>query len=104
MSNQLERLIQLSKNHDSASLRYGLGLAYLDEQKPNLAQKEFEKAIKMKPDFAAAWKLLGKAYMEIGNFQAARTAWTEGIRVAHEQGSIQAEKEMGVFLRRLEKS
>ena len=58
----------------------------------------------MKPDFAAAWNALGKALKAKGDLSAAKTAWTEGIKVARKQGSIQAAREMEVFLRRIEKN
>ncbi|HVC48707.1 MAG TPA: hypothetical protein VND43_00865 [Burkholderiales bacterium] len=104
MSSQTDHLLKLSKTHDSASLRYGLGLAYMDDKLPQLAQYELQKAIEMQPDFAAAWKALGKALAAIDNLPGAKAAWTEGILVARKQGNIQAAKEMEVFLRRTEKT
>ncbi|MNI72488.1 hypothetical protein D3C73_1284350 [compost metagenome] len=55
------------------------------------------------PDYSAAWKLLGKAWLAGGQPQAAREAWQRGLSVAGSKGDQQARKEMQVFLRRLDR-
>ena len=55
------------------------------------------------PKYSAAWKLLGKALQATGDLEGARQAWTDGIAAAQVHGDKQAEKEMTVFLRKLEK-
>ena len=52
---------------------------------------------------AAAWKLLGKAQLAAGDRAAARAAWEQGIAAAQAHGDKQAEKEMTVFLKKLDK-
>ena len=56
------------------------------------------------PDYSAAWKLLGKALAESDEPAQALEAWTRGIEVARRKGDRQAEKEMTVFARRLERN
>ena len=56
------------------------------------------------PKYSAAWKLLGKALQAEGDLDGARTAWTDGLAAAQAHGDKQAEKEMTVFLRKLDKT
>ncbi|MNU03176.1 hypothetical protein D3C72_2471110 [compost metagenome] len=56
------------------------------------------------PKYSAAWKLLGKAHQLQGDLAAARKAWEEGIVAAQAHGDKQAEKEMTVFLKKLNKT
>ena len=95
----LEKL--LANGKDGAELRFGLGSGYL-------AQGDFDRAIvhlcacvALKPNYSAAWKLLGKAYQQADDQQRAIDAYRQGIAVAEAQGDQQAQKEMRVFLRRL---
>jgi len=53
--------------------------------------------------YSAAWKLLGKALQADGDKQGAHEAWESGIAAANARGDKQAEKEMSVFLRRLDR-
>ncbi|NNM00711.1 MAG: hypothetical protein HKO62_08180 [Gammaproteobacteria bacterium] len=56
----------------------------------------------MNPDYSAAWKLLGKALASAGDTAAARTAYESGIACAERMGDKQAQREMQVFLKRLD--
>ncbi|MOA39833.1 hypothetical protein D3C78_1616440 [compost metagenome] len=55
------------------------------------------------PNYSAAWKLLGKAHAALGASDAARAAWQQGLEAARRHGDKQAEKEMNVFLKKLDK-
>jgi len=48
--------------------------------------------------------MLGKALTEAGDGDSACEAFREGIEVARTRGDKQVEKEIAVFLKRLEKS
>jgi hypothetical protein len=50
-----------------------------------------------------AWKLLGKAQLALGDPAAARQAWEHGLACAQDKGDAQVVKELGVFLKRLDK-
>ncbi|GAB2591881.1 tetratricopeptide repeat protein [Dyella jejuensis] len=89
---------------DGALLRFSLGKALLDEGDHATAVEELRHALSFDPDYSAAWKLLGKACLAAHDTPAAADAWRQGIAVAQQRGDKQAEKEMTVFLRRLEKS
>jgi len=88
---------------DGALLRFSLGNALFGDGDAVAAIAEFRHALVSDPTYSAAWKLLGKACQQAGQPQAAAEAWRSGIAAAAQRGDKQAEKEMTVFLRRLEK-
>lgn len=88
---------------DGALLRFSLGSALLTAEDAGAAADELRRALDFDPAYSAAWKLLGKACLAHGDAAAAADAWRRGIAAAAARGDKQAEKEMGVFLRRLEK-
>ena len=61
------------------------------------------KCVEFEPKYSAAWKLLGKAQAALGDCAAARLAWEKGIEAAQAHGDKQAEKEMTVFLKKLDR-
>ena len=89
---------------DGALLRFSLGNALLDQGDHTAAAEELRRALWFDPSYSAAWKLLGKACLASDDTQGAAEAWRQGIAVAQQRGDKQAEKEMAVFLRRIEKS
>ncbi|MGN6828569.1 tetratricopeptide repeat protein [Paucibacter sp. M5-1] len=91
----------LARGRDDALLRFGLGKACLDEGDAAAAAVHLQKATEHKPDYTAAWKLLGKALLAQGRAQEAGSAWQQGLALAQRQGDHQAGREMGVFLKRL---
>ncbi|GLZ86213.1 TPR repeat-containing protein [Metapseudomonas resinovorans] len=93
----------LAKGVDNALLRFGLGKGYLDQGDAARAAEHLRRCVEQAPKYSAAWKLLGKALEADGDLAAARAAWTEGLAAAQAHGDKQAEKEMTVFLKRLDK-
>jgi len=102
MLESLEKM--LGKGIDNALLRFGLGKGYLDLNEPARAAEHLQRCVEFDPGYSAAWKLLGKAQLAAGDSAAARATWEQGISAAQGKGDKQAEKEMTVFLRKLEKS
>ena len=94
---------QCDGSRDGALLRFSLGNALLAADEFPAAIVELRRALDFDPTYSAAWKLLGKACLAADQPQAAAEAWRSGIAVAAQRGDKQAEKEMAVFLRRLEK-
>lgn len=88
---------------DGALLRFSLGNALLGAGDSAAAAEELRHAVRFDPRYSAAWKLLGKALLAADDRAGAAEAWRQGITAAQERGDKQAEKEMTVFLRRLEK-
>ena len=104
MSTLLDNLRrQCDGPRDGALLRYSLGNALLGAGDAAGAVAAFERALGFDPTYSAAWKLLGKAHLAAGAPRSAAEAWRCGIAAAGARGDKQAEKEMTVFLRRLEK-
>jgi len=75
----------LQRGRDTPLLRFGLGKAYLDVSDSERAVEHLRRCVELDPDYTAAWKILG------------------GVLVAKRKGDRQAEKEMGVFIRRVDK-
>ncbi len=98
----LERMLQ--SGQDSTQLRFGLGSAYLKAGDAATAARHLRAAVEKDPAYSAAWKLLGRSLAEAGRQPEAVEAFREGIRVATERGDVQAAREMGVFLKRLERA
>jgi len=88
---------------DGALLRVSLANALLAGKDARAAIEELRAALKFDPNYSAAWKLLGKTLSEAGDESAAIDAYRAGIDAARKHGDKQAEKEMHVFLRRLER-
>ncbi|MBA1190416.1 tetratricopeptide repeat protein [Pseudomonas entomophila] len=102
MRESLEKM--LAKGVDNALLRFGLGKAWLDEGNATEATLHLSRCVALDPTYSAAWKLLGKACQAAGDTTGARQAWSSGLAAAQRKGDKQAEKEMTVFLRKLDKA
>lgn len=87
---------------DGALLRFSLGNALLSAGDHIAAIEELRRAVAFDPAYSAAWKLLGKACLAADDKASAVDAWQKGIAAARQRGDKQAEKEMAVFLRRIE--
>ncbi|VAW56330.1 hypothetical protein MNBD_GAMMA07-2658 [hydrothermal vent metagenome] len=93
--------LMLENGQDSLILRFGLGQALIKQNDYSQAIEHLLKALKYDPEYSAAYKLLGKAYMKNKQSQLAIEIYKKGIQVADNKGDIQASKEMKVFLKRL---
>ena len=93
----------LAAGRDGALLRYSLGNEYLKVGDPARAAEHLARAVVQDARYTAAWKLYGKALAGAGRNAEALAAYREGIAVAHAKGDKQAEKEMTVFARRIER-
>jgi len=94
----------LAKGVDNPLLRFGLGKGYLDAGEAAKAAVHLRRCVEQDPKYSAAWKLLGKALQAENDLDGARAAWTDGLAAAQAHGDKQAEKEMSVFLRKLDKA
>ena len=97
----LEKL--LGTPRDGALLRFSLGMEYLKIENVEKAIAHLRDAVARDAGYSAAWRALGKALEAAGNFSDALDAYRKGIAAAHAKGDKQAEKEMTVFARRIEK-
>lgn len=94
----------LASGKDGALLRYSLGNEYLKAGDTATAAVHLGRAVELDPRYTAAWKLLGKALSLAGRDDDALAAYRQGIEVARGKGDRQAEREMDVFARRIEKA
>jgi Tfp pilus assembly protein PilF len=101
LTDNLEQLLRSGK--DGALLRFSLGSQYLKLHQPEAAVEHLLRAVAFDPDYSAAWKQLGRAYAESRRPVQALETYRQGIEAAQRKGDKQAEREMQVFLRRLEK-
>jgi Tfp pilus assembly protein PilF len=102
MISSLEKL--LGTPRDNALLRYSLGLEYAKVGDAARAAQYLRDAVEREPLYSAAWKALGRALTDEGKVEEAREAYRRGIAAARQKGDRQAEKEMTVFMKRLEKA
>jgi Tfp pilus assembly protein PilF len=103
MSDLLERLRkQLEAGRDSALLRLSMAQALLNSDPPE-ALDHAERALAFDPRYTAALKARARALDLSGQIDLAINAYRGAIEVAAERGDKQAEREMQVWLRRLEK-
>jgi tetratricopeptide (TPR) repeat protein len=102
MISSLEKL--LGTPRDGALLRYSLGLEYAKAGNRERAAGYFRDAVERDPLYSAAWKLLGNTLKDLNRPEEALQAYRRGIEAAGKKGDRQAEKEMAVFARRIEKA
>jgi Tfp pilus assembly protein PilF len=101
MISDLEKL--LGTPRDGALLRYSLGLQYAKAGDRERAIGYLRDAVARDPNYSAAWKALGTSLAGAGRDAEALAAYRGGITAAERKGDKQAQKEMAVFARRLEK-
>ena len=93
----------LADGKDDAMLRFGLGNAYFQNKDYAKASEHLARALEFDQGYSAAWKLLGKTYMQLNDLEMARQTFDKGIGQAEEKGDKQAAREMQVFLKKIEK-
>jgi Tfp pilus assembly protein PilF len=96
-----ERMVASGK--DTALLRYSIGNEYAKTGEWPAAIDALSKAVALDPTYTAAWKLYAKVLEQAGRHADALDAYRRGIVVARQRGDRQAEKEMTVFARRIER-
>jgi len=103
MSSTESFLAMLNNGMDNALLRYSLGNAYFAAEDYVRSVEHLKIALDHDPGYSAAWKLLGRSYVEQRLYAEAVETLQQGIEIASAKGDKQAEKEMSVFLRRAKK-
>lgn len=104
MEGMIERLeAMLAKGTDNMLLRFSLGKAYAEQDNFEKAETHLRAALAFDPAYSVAWKWLGKACLGRGDVEQARAAWDRGVAAAQARGDKQVEKELQVFIKRLDK-
>ncbi len=91
-----------AKAPENVVVRYSLGREYLKAKRYAEAEHELREALRLKPDYSAAYRELGKSLVGLERPDEARDIYTKGAAVACEKGDLQTQREIEVFLRRLE--
>ena len=99
----LHLLKMLEAGRDNAMLRFSLGNEYFKNGDAHAAVEHLRAAVEHDAAYSAGWKLLGRALEASAVLTEALAAYRQGIEVAERNGDKQAEKEMIVFARRLER-
>jgi Tfp pilus assembly protein PilF len=102
MISSLEKLLGTAR--DGALLRYSLGVEYAKAGDHARAAQYLRDAVERDPLYSAAWKALGRSLAQASRADEAIDAYRRGIEAARTKGDRQAEKEMTVFMKRLEKA
>ena len=68
------------KAPEPAKKAFGKGAVAMTNEKWADAQKNFERAVEIYPDYAAAWSDLGEVYHHQSNPKEARTAWEHAVQ------------------------
>ena len=76
---------KLASNPDQVFHRYSLAQAYYESQQLDLACIEFKKCLEVKPDWMMAALFLGKACLEVGNKDQAKTYLERALALAQDQ-------------------
>src|SRR5690625_7900874 len=97
----IENMIE--QGRDSYEARLAAGQARLKADNLEKALEHLQKATEHKPDQTMAWQELGTVLNRLERPDEARQAWQQGVETARVNGDQQAEKVMGVFLRRLDR-
>lgn len=84
-------------------MRVSLAQACLDRGDAANAILHLKRALEQDQGYTAAWKSYGRALLAAGRGSEARQAWQNGIEIADRKGDRQAEREMQVFMNRLDK-
>ena len=91
----------LAKGSDSATLRLALASRYLDVGDTAAAVDHAHAAVRLDPEYSAAWRALGQALTAAGRKAEAERSYERGSEIAERRGDQQAAKEMRVFAKRL---
>jgi len=93
----------LDRDPNNPMVLYSLGNELFKEKKYIEAGEYLSHAVRNKPDYSVAYRMLGRTLYELGEHTEARRVFFEGREVAEKNGDIQTVKEIDIFIRRLEK-
>src|SRR5580658_2332030 len=65
---------------EPAKKAYGKGVNAMNDEKWPAAQKNFEKAVEIDPDYAQAWSDLGEVLQKLAKPMDARAAWEKAVQ------------------------
>lgn len=87
---------------DSQMGHFSLGRLLLDEQRWAEAIASLNEAVRLDPNYAAAWVALGDSHSGKGDRAGARTAWERALATPHGQRDQSLQGDLEQRLRDLE--
>ena len=94
-NSKIEMFAQMARDDDgNAMIWYGLGNEYAKAERWTEAVASLRKVVEINPDYTAAYQMLGSALANVGELEAARLAWQEGVQVASRTGAWKAGQHM----------
>ena len=72
---------------DEVMIWYGLANEYVKLERWPEAVEALRRTVTLNPDYTSAYQMLGTSLMNLDQRDAARLAWTEGVRVAGRTGA-----------------
>jgi predicted Zn-dependent protease len=79
---------------DNEMVWYGLANEYTKLGRWADAARALRQVIRVKPDFTAAYQMLGAALAAVGEREEARRVWREGVAVAERTGAWKARQHL----------
>jgi len=73
---------------------YGVANEYVKLERWQEAVDALRRTLGLNPDYTSAYQMLGTALENLGQRDAARVAWTEGVEVATRTGAWKAREHM----------
>jgi tetratricopeptide (TPR) repeat protein len=97
---KFRKFVQLDPKSELA--QYGLGKALFDEKQYEEAAACFRKTLEIKPDYTAAFLLLGKSLEKLNRKEEAMEIYKIGIAVGDRTGDLEPKHAMETRLMKLE--
>jgi uncharacterized protein HemY len=91
----------LAQQPDDAMTWYGLGNELFKAEDWQGAADALRKVVQLKADFTAAYQLLGSALLQLGQRDAAKLCWLEGISVSNHTGAWKARSHLEALVAEL---
>ena len=96
---QFEKLV--AHNAQDVLSRFTLGRAYLEAGRADDAIRTLDELLALKPDYTAAFVLLGEACEKAGKLARAIKTYTRGIELAQQKGDLHPRNQMQEKLARI---
>ena len=93
---QLLRLVEMCP--EDPLTHYAVALEYFNQQRFAEAVSAFEEALKIDPEYIAAYYHKARAEIRADRKEAARATLTRGVEIARRRGDRKTEREMGELL------
>jgi predicted Zn-dependent protease len=94
----------LALDPEDVTVLFGLGQAYWEADHPAEAEQVLRRAIALKPDYTAAYHLLGRALEKLGQLAEALRIYEQGVTVGERTRDMIPLEKMRARVRRLKKT